>query len=201
MYNKGYNKSRSRFILKHNTFKTCLPASNKLTTWRGTDGLDVIVLQLHSVCSQFVQHWCFDVRAVIANVVESLIIRHDENDVRRSWDGSLVRRSMVCLIFHLVWAHQVPGQITETQQAHHRKACESRCCHGSFKISAKSQCAVYCHQIIMQWGGRCVKVISASSLKQPVIYAWPCNWKKSFTSRPVWHSKLIQPPLKRSCFP
>lgn len=168
-------------MFKNNVFRTCLPASDELTAWGGTDGLDVVVLQLHSICSQFVQYWCLDIRAVIANIVESLIIRHDENDVRRSWDRRLSSRSLICLVFHLVWAHQVPGQITETQQAHHRKACESRCCHGVFKISVQKQRVVYCHQIMMQRGGSCVKFIAVNNLN----WAWACNWKEHVTSRLV----------------
>lgn len=113
-------------VLRTNT----LPAGDELAAGRGADGLDVVILQLHSVSSQFVQHRCPDVRAVVADVVESLIVCHDEKDVRRLRNGRPVNKRLVWLIFHLVRAHHVPGQVPEAEQAHHGEAGQSWGCHG-----------------------------------------------------------------------
>ena len=108
-----------------------LPAGDELTPGRGADGLDVIILQLHSVRSQFIQRRCPDVRAVVANVIEPLIICHDENDVRRLRHGwRAFSKSLVGLVLHLVWTHQVPGQVPEAEQAHHGETRQSCRCHG-----------------------------------------------------------------------
>lgn len=106
-----------------------LPASDELTPRRGTDGLNVIILQLHSVCSEFIQHRCPDVRAVVPDVVEPLVICHDEDYMRRLRDGKPVVKSPFSLIFLLVGAHQIPGQVAEAEQAHHGKTSQSCRCH------------------------------------------------------------------------
>ncbi len=98
-----------------------LPASDELTAGRSADGLDVVVLQLHSLRCQLVQCRCVDVSVVVADVVEALIICHDEDNVR----------TRMARLFDLVRTRPVLGQIAQTEQTHHRERCQSRCCHGN----------------------------------------------------------------------
>lgn len=98
-----------------------LPAGDELTAGWSADGLDVVVLQLHSLRCQLVQCRCVDVSVVVADVVEALIICHDEDNVRTR----MVR------LFDLVRTRPVLGQIAQTQQTHHGERRQSRCCHGN----------------------------------------------------------------------
>ncbi len=98
-----------------------LPASDELTAGRSADGLDVVVLQLHSLRCQLVQCRCVDVSVVVADVVEALIICHDEDNVR----------TRMARLFDLVRTRPVLGQIAQTEQTHHGERRQSRCCHGN----------------------------------------------------------------------
>lgn len=111
--------------------KHILPAGDELTSGWSADGLDVVILQLHSICSQFVQHRCLYVRAMIADVVEALVVCHDENNVRRLRDRRPVNKGLVRLVFQLVRAHEIPGEVPEAEQAHHGETGQGCCCHGS----------------------------------------------------------------------
>lgn len=98
-----------------------LPARDELTAGRSADGLDVVVLQLHALRCQLVQGRGVDVSVVVADVVEALIVRHDEDNVRTR----MVRR------LDLVRTRPVLGQIAQTEQTHHGERRQSRCCHGN----------------------------------------------------------------------
>lgn len=98
-----------------------LPASDELAAGWSADGLDVIVLQLHSLRCQFVQCRCVDVSVVVADVVEALIICHDEDNVRTR----MVR------LLDLVRTRPVLGQIAQTEKTHHGERRQCRCCHGN----------------------------------------------------------------------
>lgn len=64
-----------------------LPAGDQLAAGRRADGLDVVVLQLHTLGCQPVQGGRLDVRAVVPDVVVALVISQDEDDVRRAGEG------------------------------------------------------------------------------------------------------------------
>lgn len=98
-----------------------LPASDELTPRWCAYGLDVIVLQLHSLCCQSVQGRCVDVGVMIADVIKALIISHNKDDVR----ARMVR------LLDLIRARPVPGQITQTEQTDNGEPSESRYCHGN----------------------------------------------------------------------
>lgn len=80
---------KSDCVLGLARFQVLSPACHELTP-RGCAGrLDVVVLELHSLCRELIQHRCTDIFAVIADVIEALVIRHDEDNV---W-GSIRRTS------------------------------------------------------------------------------------------------------------
>lgn len=68
---------------------------------------------------------------MIANVIEPLVICHNENNMRGLRDRKSANKRFFWIVFHLVRAHQIPGQVPEAQQAHHGETGESCRCHGS----------------------------------------------------------------------
>lgn len=167
-----------------------LPAGDELAAGWGADGLDVVILKFHSISSQFIQRRCLYIRAVIANVVESLIVCHDKNNVRRLWDRRPPAKSLNRLVFHLVRSHHVPGQVPEAEQTHHGKTSQRGCGH-FFCCSNGSnylqQPLVDCHQIMVRSG----KVLSLKFLvSNPELHI-----------HPHYFSKIFQTPLKTFFFP
>lgn len=59
-----------------------IPAGHELAPGRAAQRLHVVVLQLDSLRCQPVQSRGFDLRAVVANIPETLIVHQDEDDVR-----------------------------------------------------------------------------------------------------------------------
>lgn len=124
-----------------------VPAGDELAAGRGADGLDVVTLQLHSISSQLVQSRGLDGGVVVADVIESLIVCHDENDMRRLRRGGAVSESLDRLDLHLVRTHPVPRQVPEAEQTHHRETGQSRRGHSLVSVTllkrrSASHCAV-----------------------------------------------------------
>lgn len=108
-----------------------LPAGEELATGRCTDRLHVVILQLHSIRRQLIQRGCAHVRVVVADIIETQVVCHDEDDVR--WSAGVRYRR---IILHLVLARPVPGEETRTE--HHGETRQSRSRHGTAAVRAFS---------------------------------------------------------------
>ncbi len=61
------------FVTQTDSAEACVPAGDELAAWRRADGLNIVVLQLHTFSRQFVQSWSLDGRVMVADVVETLL--------------------------------------------------------------------------------------------------------------------------------
>ena len=71
-----------------------IPTGHQLTAGGRAPRLDVVVLQLDPLPSELVKGWRLDLAAVVANIIETVVIGKDEDnvgllDVASSCDGRL----------------------------------------------------------------------------------------------------------------